>query len=1453
VRRLALSAEQQLEFIRGGEGLTPEEIKAFTSDQFRSGSLAGGLGAGLGSLGLSEPPLTPQEAAGPLNTLALGLFPPATGVLQPLLASMPAIRAATQAATLGRRAPTITRPPPAAGVARDISRFPEAFGRAAQTTAVEAAPAVAHAPTVSAQVSRLANFQQPALVRGLEQSRVGRQALTGAQEETLQRFLQDFGISPFEKTGIAGVDTEPLLGRFVTNPKTGVREFVVGAYENPISEQRFFVTFDTNAKTFDIRVNPGEPTIGLPGVPATGGASIQEVEDSLEVFNRFYGSEAQARAGGARGPVGRQDAHEAEQELLGRFEPSERFESIQPDPFGVEGTAEIGRLELQSAGAAEVGQFVKPARPKPSDIPNGPRTADPSGPTPVRPQAAAGVVAEEPEDILARIQHLRTPEEVLPGEWVSRAVEAGRRALRRGDPERLSAIEAREVLRGQTETLLRLHGGALRQAENEIALAARAGSAKLSDLGIGKTVRDRLAPLEKDIPVLDELTNALHNPSKVATGEVKIPAGFEDIYNDLRRGTNFEEAMRIDFDPNMAIVEDYFYRGWKAPEGVARNEAERGRLGTRPGFKKPRVDASYQEMRDAGFEPLFWNPYEQLAHSARMGMRYRQQIQLIDDFKRLGIAVPDSAGTGLQGWRTPKVGPAFEGKPYTITLEDGSQQVAFTKRYVVPEAMAARMENMYGVLPKLKINVGGLEIDLLKVTGVAAFIPKRVKLFASVFQQQDFLSRSLGGAFTGAVDAIRAGQPVEAAKSLARWPKSARTMIQANLGPGARQRIRETLSSTTPILNNRPGVHFKGIMQAGLSNIDPLLGVAELGPVARLAAGDVGKLDIRRVGRLIADWEAAMRRGLFQGLYPAAQITDITNNIAPMLARKWPNLSDEALNGLIARTANIKYSTIPAEQSVFQQRWLRATLARVFFSPGEGEGLLRQGTQAISGPNAAFWRKHWLGAYAGLISVANIIHFASTREALPMARYVPITRDGWGPLPLGYNRDFAAPDIPFTGRSATELTLDIVGQMDTAFRILDPVSFLTSRESVPAGAAETQITGEDFFGRPIDNLGPWGIYSRTAQLAQDTLLPIGVGVSVAQFARNVIPGADEVIGESEGRIGTSGQVIQATGLNVRGETTSMLLDRSAAESGLNNFTTGEPAQKWAELSPRQKDAVMIANPDLERELELRQETAVLRGSKQAQGFQKLDQAGVDRINAEEALVQDLAQGKVIGGLNGFRATYGQIQSDAAVMRSQIDEDFDLFKKDQELPKDPNQRALVQYYAVFDEATRESTQLDFDMLDEELAELEAKWTPAQSAYVDSETGRTEHPPVIQDYLRDRDSENVKDYRFGEREAAKDAGILDQYKEWKRAIDPQGFLEDHPDLDLIVDLQRNVIKPIMRETDLALDTKLWKWGFVDVPVHPDLIVAVDELAIRQGGRVTNPREIDALLPQAAAVAP
>ena len=370
-RRLGSSTLAALDFARGGEGFDFEEFHAGLPERLRDDpSLAGGLGQGLGSLGLA---LSPEEIAS--DPLAPLFFAAPPGTAAPALAALGGLRqaagltaghafgalkgAAGRAATSFGR--TIDIPSPAQLTRAPTPSFtPQRFGPEALGRTVETAAAAPRAPTVTEQASRLMNFQQPALVRGLEQSRVGRQALDEQQEGVLRQFLQDFGISPFEKTGIAGVDTEPLLGRFVTNPKTGVREFVVGAYENPVARQRFFVMFDTNAKTFDIRTNPGTLTKGRPGVPATGGASIQEIEDSLEAFNRFYGAESRARAAGVRGVVGEEAAEDVEESLLRRFEPKDRFESIQPDPI-VEGAAERSRLELQRAGADEVARFVKPA------------------------------------------------------------------------------------------------------------------------------------------------------------------------------------------------------------------------------------------------------------------------------------------------------------------------------------------------------------------------------------------------------------------------------------------------------------------------------------------------------------------------------------------------------------------------------------------------------------------------------------------------------------------------------------------------------------------------------------------------------------------------------------------------------------------------------------------------------------------------------------------------------------------------------------------------------------------------------------------------------------------------------------------------------------------------------------------------------------------------------------
>ena len=76
-----------------------------------------------------------------------------------------------------------------------------------------------------------------------------------------------------------------------------------------------------------------------------------------------------------------------------------------------------------------------------------------------------------------------------------------------------------------------------------------------------------------------------------------------------------------------------------------------------------------------------------------------------------------------------------------------------------------------------------------------------------------------------------------------------------------------------------------------------------------------------------------------------------------------------------------------------------------------------------------------------------------------------------GPLPFGYNTQFASPEIPFTGKGGTRILLGLVGQMDTVFRILNPGQFLESRTSVPIGAFNTQREAEDFYGDSIDEMG----------------------------------------------------------------------------------------------------------------------------------------------------------------------------------------------------------------------------------------------------------------------------------------------------------------------------------------------------------------------------------------------
>jgi hypothetical protein len=800
-------------------------------------------------------------------------------------------------------------------------------------------------------------------------------------------------------------------------------------------------------------------------------------------------------------------------------------------------------------------------------------------------------------------------------------------------PDDASFDPIQEVgLKGETPevTLVRRQEGVINTIKQESALEVSDGNKLLKEAGMGQSFRGTRVPKPGQVDEFDELNRLLHNSSKVESGELVVPERMRPAYDKLRRQTDWEEISRLEFDPDMALAEDYFYRGWKPPDNMFTGEGTvRGSLGRRPDFKLPRVDATYDEMRAAGFEPLFWNPFEQQRASRLMGIRYREQEKLIGGIKEKGLAVTHQGGPVPEGWRTPRIGPAFEGKPYAVVDEAGDARVMFTRRWIVPDSMADRLENVFGVPPKL----GKLgKVDVIKVIDAITFIPKRAKLIASVFQHVDFLTRSHIGAWTGVVDALRAGQPIEAAKSLAKWPDSAFQLLRASVDPGFRTNLRRQIISTKPLLKERPNLSMRLVSENGLSVTNPTILPDDLDVIAReIAQEALGAKIVKAPGRALAAFERVWRQGLFEGVYPAAILTDIRNNIAPIVARNYPNLTDAQMAGRIAAIANKKYSTIPASMSVIQNRAVRETLRRVFFSIGENEGLLRQAAGAVRGPEAAFWRTHWLGAFIGLTVAANVIHIASTGKPLPFERYIPISKTKYGILPIGYNRDFAAPDIPLVGRSGTEITLDLVGQMDTALRVLDPVSFVSARESVPVRTIQNQIAGTDFFGASIDDVGPGGIVSRTTQLAFDMFAPIGIGQSALELIRSNIEGAETIIRPGEDRLGTAGTLVQATGANLRAETTPQLLDRIRSDvmremridpakinteyarlTGIEDVSTlghlrrgniqtaltGEPTtyEKIKELdSPLKAQIDDEVENRVGEELELRQETAKLRG------------------------------------------------------------------------------------------------------------------------------------------------------------------------------------------------------------------------------------------------------------------
>jgi hypothetical protein len=735
------------------------------------------------------------------------------------------------------------------------------------------------------------------------------------------------------------------------------------------------------------------------------------------------------------------------------------------------------------------------------------------------------------------------------------------------------ARAAKQADESETDALLRLHEASIESGAREARVLVDAGNDLLIKAGLGARrggsviMRTGAMDQRNDIPFLDTLNRALHNPSKVQSGEIVLPEKLQPLYENLRGLQDWSSSYRFKQDPKLfEEFSDYWYRGWKPPaDAMILKGPGKGRLKpeflAKPSFMKPRLDSTYDEMRELGFEPLFWNPFDQWRVSYLQDIRYREQVSLKRALMEISEAEPIDAATGIKaGFRTPRIGPAFEGLPYDKVNEvTGELETMYTNRVITTDRAADILESLYNKRPEVFLRPLGKEIDVIAAVDFLTFFPKRAKLFASFFQQLDFLERSGAGAWTGAANALYHGHPLESVTHLLKFPQTAVEIIGSTFHPGWRRSIRQQLMSTKPLLKDRPNVTMEGISEHGLHLADmSLLPARENANYANDIIGitrEIRKEDGWKRAwqhgkaplRAIASLEDASRRALFEGAYYAAPINDIRKNIAPVMARLYPKLTDEQLMSAIAKEVNKKYSLIPASQSAITSRWLTEFLRRLMFSANEAQGIIRQHTGIFHGPYQRFWQENALGHFLFLATTANIIHFASTGKVLPMVRYNPIAStdsgEAYGPLPYGYHTSFLSPTSPVPGPAGTQLKLDLVGQMDTVFRVLDPGGWVGSRESVPINAFLNQKDAKDFYDQPIDRFGPSGVYSRTSQFTQDMILPIGFGESGLQILTQQIPGAEKLVLPHEERIGLYGHLIQGTGMNVRGERLNTALKR----------------------------------------------------------------------------------------------------------------------------------------------------------------------------------------------------------------------------------------------------------------------------------------------------------------------
>jgi len=535
----------------------------------------------------------------------------------------------------------------------------------------------------------------------------------------------------------------------------------------------------------------------------------------------------------------------------------------------------------------------------------------------------------------------------------------------------------------------------------------------------------------QDVPAIMEV---LDYPGSV--DEAIAAVGLSDDEAALARG------LRAALDKETALlkrdVPDFSFREFYYPHELVKAEKPRmphefrgTPVGAKPGFTRQRklqgtLAEILEERPDLAIRSD--DPIAVVARRLHQGALYRQQFVLINQMKRVGLAIRQSElPEGVSGWRTPKEVVAFNSRP--ISGKPG----VYTEPWVVPRELAGAIEDNFG----RSAFTSNIPLNALRQT-VAGL--RFVKTFGGLFQHFDYAIRTLGSA-----------TKYRDLRMVATIPKA----FYRGFFPGAHAKWLEWEMTSSDV----GAVARRALLSHG---INTQAGLSFMGREYEAIAKEFFVYRTPLVGRAL--------KAFGSGTYVNAHreyMLDIGERLIGYYQRAGMTLDEAAAK--VALAMNERFSSLPAWQSVLRNPTTRDVMRTALFSMAEQESWVRMPLRQ---------KAFLMSVLLDVIGLSNMINLMTTGKPLPLSAYVPFVRNPESPTGIDYNVRFLRPELPWRGPDGRKQYLDLLGQADTPMRmLLSPVMAAETRLGQVPSIAKQLIAGKSTFGeQPLDDWRDIGMF-----------------------------------------------------------------------------------------------------------------------------------------------------------------------------------------------------------------------------------------------------------------------------------------------------------------------------------------------------------------------------------------